>query len=367
MARKEHPQSRGMQKKEPPTRAANKVAITLKKHIKLPKLPRFTRHEYEVDNDEEMPTVRMSIAQWQLGVPRNPYQKERRDTARDIRHLYKFVKEHATVRMGIYPDGRVCKIEGHSRGRLYYEHPELVDRLPKFLTVECVPVRDDAHAAERFNRIDNRKTSKNAADDVHGAFRLRSVPTESKFFQTANNIKTPLQYAYAVVVGSTAPEDMPMVKEIKPDRTAETDDYVLMFKEALAALDKIDVNQSLMKAPFITAFLLAYTKHGEDALPFFRRINAGTYGKKDGKKMCPIASIEYERDTSSLSARKSHMALVVKILGALDTFMESARFREADYQPKIAMQKIMTVDLKHYLLRDKAKRTGRTTDKKFTR
>lgn len=358
MAKKEHPQSRGMQQNDK-SRAANKAAAALstafKKTVKLPKLPQFTAEEYKTDSEGRMPVVEMTIEQWQLGVARNPYQKERRDTARDISHFFTFCKEHATVRMGIYPDGRVCKIEGHSRGRLYYYRPDLVDRLPKYLTVECVPVRDDAHAAARFNRVDNRKTAKNAADDVHGAFRLRGIPTTSKFFQNAANIKSALQYAYGVITESTEPAARNV-----PKNKATINDYVDLFADALVKLDGINVNTKKLLAPFITAFLLAYTKYGNDVLPFFARINNGSFGRKIGKLMCPIAAIERERDRWRGGGQQQHMELTAQVLGALDTYMERANFATETYMPPVNMQRVMKVDLDQYLLRLKAKRTGRT-------
>jgi hypothetical protein len=347
-------------------RAARKIKLaqtnTPPTRIKLPKLPTFTKQQYAHDDESEPPRVRMTPEQWYYGVPRNPIQKVRRDTARKLDHLFKFCKEHATARMGIYPDGRTTKIDCHSRGRIWCEQPELVDYIPRLITVECYPVRDDEHAAERFRKVDNKKTAKNAADDVHGSFRLRGVPTDSKFFQSASNIKSPLSYAYGIVAASTlAPDARPANKQ-----DATIDEQVNVFFDALSALDALNVNGGKMKAPFITAFLLAYTKHGDDCLPFFKRINIGNFGRKEGKKMCPVAAIERERDlyVGKSGSSSTHMELVTKILGALDNFMDAANFREENYQPKVDMQKIMKVDLSCYLLRNKAKRTGRTINKR---
>ena len=328
--------------------------------VKLPKLPTFTRQQYLKDDDTPPPQVRMSVAQW-AAVPRNPFQKEKRDERRNIDHLFVFIKEHAIARMGIYPDGRVCKIDCHTRGRLYHERPELVDNPPSFLNVECFPVRDDAHAAERFKAVDNKKTAKNASDDVHGAFRLAGVSTESSFFQNANNIKAGLGYAYGVVMAAVLSELSPHDRAAKM-KTVTIDDQVAYFINALNALDSVDVNRAKLPAPFITAFLIAYEKHGADVVPFFKRINEGTHGVKLGKKMCPIAAIEYERDTHKGAGQVQHMLFVTKVLGALDRYLEG-NFSRPDYKPKVNMQKVMTVDLDQYLVRAKARRTGRTKKK----
>lgn len=330
-----------------PSKKAKKSAATSRS--KMPK---------SVDVDP-IKVIWMTPKQWHH-VPANPFQKKNRAKRTDVEHLRQYVEEHATVRMGIYPGGRRCKIDAHTRDDIWINRPWLVDYIPTRLRVECYHVRDDAHAAERFRRVDNRKSAKNAADDVHGAFRLHGIPTESRFFQSASNIKSSLNYAYDVVVSSTAPAGALTVKSSK----ATIDDYVTLFREALAALDGLNVNRSRLSAPFITAFLLAYTKHGSDIIPFFFRVNAGTYGQKSGKQMCPVAAIERERDRWDGGGREKHMELVVQVLGALDTYMSAANFNADDYQPKVDMQKVMKVDLAHYLLRAKAKRTGRT---KFTR
>jgi hypothetical protein len=299
--------------------------------------------------------IHMTPAEW-AQVPKNPYQKTKRAqrAGKDIEHLRTFCEEHATVRMGIYPDGSRCKIEGHTRGDIWENRPWLVDYIPTRLNVECYPVRDDRHAAERFKRVDNRKTAKNAADDVHGSFRLNGVPTESAFFKAATNIKSALQYAYEIVMRSTG--------NTKNATLATIDDNVKLFQAALTELDGIDVNKNKLIAPFITAYLLAYHKHGGTIVSFFQRINAGTFGCKNGQLACPIAKIETERDKWRGGGREHHLRLVVRILGALDSYMEGA-FTASNYQPKVSMQKIMDVDLDRYLIQAKAKRTGRASER----
>lgn len=346
---------------EKPSRRANKIKMQAGKNKapKMPKLPKFTAEEYRIDTDAPAPTIRMTVEQW-YHVPPNPFQKAGRDKRAGLAaKLGCFMRENATVTMGIYPDGSVCKINGHGRGRLYFEQPELVDRVPRYLTVVCLPVRDAEHAAQRFRIVDDKQSAKNASDDVHGAFRLRGIPTTSRFFQRANKLKSALQYAYEIVSDST---ETSITRT--PAKKASIDDFVDMFVDALVQLDAIDVKIDKLSAPFITAFLLAHTKHGDVIVPFFARINDGGYGRKTGKLMCPIAAIERERDRTQLGGKSQHMELVSKVLGALDTYMESARFSAENYLPQINMQKVMKVDLDQYLLRQKAKRTGRTKKNK---
>lgn len=303
----------------------------------------------------------MTLDEW-AKVPANPFQKQNRAKRTNIAHLRNFVDDHASVRMGIYPDGSRCKIDGHTRCDIWQNRPWLVDFIPARLRVECVPVKNDADAAARFNRVDNRKNAKNAADDVHGSFRLAGVNTASVFFQNANNIKAGLNYAYGVVMSNLLSEISPQERAARLKKTT-IDDQVRHFFAALNALDAVHVNRAKLPAPFVTAFLIAYEKHGDDIVSFFQRVNAGTYGVKQGKKMCPIAAIERERDLHSGGGQQQHMELVVKVLGALDRYMQG-NFTRPDYQPNVDMQKVMTVDIDQYLVRDKARRTGRTVEKR---
>jgi hypothetical protein len=354
MARKEHPQGKGAEK-----RVAKKVALMPVKSVKLPKLPKFTAQEYAIDDDSPAPIVRMTIAQW-AQVPRNPYQKKKRDTGRKLEHLYVFRKEHATARMGIYPNGDLCKIDCHSRGYLYVTYPERVDRPPTFLNVECYPVRDEAHAAERFKIVDSRKTAKNAADDVHGAFRLVGIPTNSDFFETGTDIKATLGYAYEILHRANTG------KSIKYT-TVPLETQVAAFKPALVALDAVDVQRKFLEAPFIGSFLLAYTKYGKVVVPFFSRVNEGTHGQRRGKMMCPIAAIEKERDQKwSGGGQDEHLEKIKQVLGALAKYMEG-KHTSPGYVPAMSMQKIMKVKLDRYLRDKNVKRGDGSGGKGFTR
>ena len=73
-------------------------------------------------------------------------------------------------------------------------------------------------------------------------------------------------------------------------------------------------------------------------------------------------SSDEEEDAGGDGAGEDHKAAAAVILGALDTYMKG-RYTNPDYVPAMNMQKIMTVDLQQYLLKEKTKRTGRTLDR----
>ena len=335
--------------------AAKKTTAILPK--KMPNMPEGAKMPKIIDV-KPVERIFMTPEEW-FNVPDNPIQKEKRASRPNIGHLRKFVEEHASVRLGVLPNGAQFKIEGHTRSRIWKFAPWLVDFIPSQLTVDVYPCKNFKEAAERFRRVDNPAAVKNATDEVHGSFKLMRVATKSKFFQNASNIKSPLGYAFECLYKA-------LFDETTNYKDHSIDEMVDAFKDALNALDGINVNRNLMPAPFVMAFLLAYTKHGNDIVPFFEKINAGTYGRRDGKKHCCIAKTEKAREDHSGGGKKQHLALASQVLGALDKYMEGD-YKNPDYVPPISIERIIAVDLNAYLTREKSRRTGRTVGKNITR
>jgi hypothetical protein len=306
---------------------------------------------------EPIKTVFMSLGQW-AKVADNPIQKKGRAARPNIGHLRKYVREHSIVRMGVLPNGQEFKIEGHTRNYIWQFAPWLVDLIPDRVQVEVFPCKNFKEAAERFRRVDNKSAVKNAADEMHGSFKLIGVETNSKFFQTASNIKAALSYAYEVLHKAVWHAAVNIKK-------VAIDEQVAAFKDALTALDAIDVNRSKLTAPLIMAFLLAHTKHGDKIVPFFKKINEGTHGQRKGKKYCPIAMLESKRDKHKGGGRTDHIALAAIALGVLDTYMEG-NYTDPEYVPPIKMCNANPVGLDLYLLKKKSKRRD-SPEKYFTR
>lgn len=328
---------------EKPPRKANKIAADASKPKRKP--PRI--------DVEWTKRIWMTPEQW-AQVPRNPYQKTpRREERPKVNHLRKYKRDHAIVKMAVYPDGRRCKIDGHSRSYVWQYLPDIVDLIPNRLEVLCYNVRNDEEAAALCKQCDSTDAVKKAADYVTGSFSLADIPTTSKFFERGSNIKASLAYAYETIMRTC---DQSETEKIAT--SDEIEKHVDMFKDALTALDGINVHSRRLTAPFITAFLLAYYKHGNDIVNFFKKVNEGTHGRKQGDKYCVIGKLEYDRDKTKLGGRTDHFKMVIKVLGALDTYMEGA-FRNPNYQPPVNVKKIMEVDLDVYLSQTKAKRTAR--------
>jgi len=337
MARKEHPQARGAAKK-----TAAKPVVAVK-----PKTIDVTR----------LKSIDMTPADWSK-VPPNPIQKPNRAARRRNDHLRTFNETHARVYMAQYPNGQRCKLDGH--GRSYVWDNGLSDFIPRRIQVFIVPVRNDEEAKQYFRYFDSREAGKNASDNVHGALKHHDVPTNSSLFQSSNGIATPLGYAFEIFNAATSSTTHVATSK------ATVYDHVGAFKEQLAALDELADRCGTVKAPLIAAFVLAHMKHGAKIIPFFERV-CKKGGVKIGRKMDPVFAVEKMLAERRGKAREEHLECVAQILGALDTYMLGA-FEKADYAPKVSMQRIMSVDLRQYLVAEKSKRTGAGRGKeRFTR
>jgi hypothetical protein len=83
--------------------------------------------------------------------------------------------------------------------------------------------------------------------------------------------------------------------------------------------------------------------------------------------MDPVFAVENMLRNRQGKAREEHLECVAQILGALDTYMLGV-FERPDYAPKVNMQRIMSVDLRQYLVAERSKRTGAGRGKnRFTR
>lgn len=342
MARKEHPQGKGAEKK-----TAKKVAAKTAIAKPAPKIINIAR----------LKRIYMSPKEW-IKVERNPIQKENRASRRKNAHLRIFNETHAQVHMAVYPDGHRRKIDGHGRAHIWENG--LCDVIPRRIEVILHSVKNDAEAAQLFRYYDSPEAKKNASDNVHGAFRYHDVPTNSTMFQSSSGIATPLGYAFEIFNAATS-----SLKNVATSK-ANVYDHVGAFKDQLTALDGLASRCGSIKSPIIGAFMLAHMKYGEQIVPFFERV-LNKNGVKIGKKMDPVYAVEKLIAERQGKAREEHLECVSQILGALATYMEG-QFTNPDYVPKVNMQRSSSVDLRQYLLVEKARRTGAGRVKnRFTR
>ena len=321
----------------------------------------------------------MSVAQWHA-VPANPRQpRDQVLRASKAKHLHKFVPNlHEEVRMGEDQHGNQWKITGHTRPEVWLGG--FSDVIPERVCVTVIPVRDAEHAGQLCLMHDSREAVNTSADLIHGALTYHKIPMTSPLLQRSVGLPTPLSYAYEIMLScyrqSSQRRLQALATELAPVSRATAIDYVAAFKDELTALDGLNPGAKrgttmLFRSPLLTAYLLSAKKYGADAVSsFFEKMQDGNCGMKNGKKRDPIGYAEWVLNEREGGARKEHFECVVKLLGAIEIYMRgnpTAFPRDekgkSTYQPAIAIENVIGVDLDVYLTENNVRRTGRQSQR----
>jgi hypothetical protein len=315
----------------------------------------------------------MSVARWHA-VPPNPRQpRDQVIRAPKAKHLHKFIPNlHEEVYMAEDPLGNEWKLTAHTRGEVWINN--LSDVIPSRVCVTVIPVRDAEEAGRLCMMYDSREAVNTSADLIHGALIYHNVPMTSPLLQKSIGLPTPLSYAYEVMLAcyrqSPDRELQRYVADAAPVSRATAIDYVGAFVEELAALDSLNPgakrgSTKLFRSPLLTAYLLAAKKYGAEAVSsFFEKMQDGNCGMKNGKKRDPIGYAEWVLNERDGGARKEHFECVVKLLAAIEAYMQgNYKARDSQgkstYEPAINIEQLVGVDLDVYLIEDNVRRTGR--------
>lgn len=348
MARKEHPQSRGM-KNSDKSRAAHKAVVMPQKVSSVAR--RTGRPE----------TRTMTLRQWSE-VPDAPVQ---RDTEKHWRKAKKYLSKlreaHRTVFMAVTDDGKEYKLDGHTR--MYGWANGLTDVVPDSLTVKIIYVKDEEEVIDEYYTFDGTGQTKNASDQLFSAFKQFDIPYESSFFAGCSGIVAALKEAlYEVHKLYEIDDATPNIRQV-PVTTC-----VQFFQEQLRALDSIMPTKAKFSGPPTAAFLLAHFKYSElnknvaDVIEFFRR-HQNDESVKNGKThdaVYEVTKIMAKKGGGGAGHRFDRLS---RILGCVERFIGPGG-RSANWTngAKVDMENYLLDE--HALLVKKAQRPG---SKKFTR
>jgi hypothetical protein len=345
MARKEHPQSKGMA-----SRAAQKAAITPQKKSSAAR--RLGRPE----------TRTMTLKQW-AEVQDAPVQ---RDTAKHWNKAKKYLstlrEAHRTVHMAVTDDGKEYKLDAHTR--TYGWMNGLTDAVPDYVTVKITYVKDEDEVIEEYYTYDSGGQTKDASDQLYSAFKQFNISYQSSFFAGCKGIVSAMKEALREIHRLYEIENAPA--NIQHVSVATCVEY---FQEQLRALDSIMPTKTRFSGPPTAAFLLAHFKYSElgknvdDVVEFFRR-HQNDEGVKNGKthdSVYEITKIMAPRNGGGAGQRYERLA---KILGCVERFVSpGGRTGSWTNAAKVDMENYLLDE--HALLVKKNQRPGQP--KKFTR
>lgn len=339
MARKEHPQSRGMRKNVAAklTAAPSKTPIVIKSRKEIGSAKRAGKP----------PVRKMSLNQW-IAVPDAPVQRnteEHWNEPKTKKRLSVLREAHRTVHMAVTDDGEEFKLDGHTR--TYGWVNNLTDAVPDDLTVVVHYVKNVEAVIEEYYTFDDAGQAKDAADQLYSALKQFNIQCRSKFLTRCKGIVAALKEALWEAGKLYEIEGVPA-----NIRQVSVATCVQFFQDQLRALDKIDPTYKRFSGPPTSAFLLAHFKYSElgkhvdDVVEFFRR-HQNDEGVKTGRTHDAVyAMSEILREKSGGGAEHRFKRLS-RILGCVERFV-SPGGKTGSWKNKAQ------VDMENYLIDEHA-------------
>lgn len=232
--------------------------------------------------------INMTPAEWHL-VRDNPIQRDTRKHAAKAEkgHLKKLVETHCDVSAARLPDGKLIKLDGHTRDLLWHENRLTA---PDMLSVRIYPVQSELDAIRLYKYFDNQAAVENASDRLSGAYRHFSIEPKHRLL-THGGVSS------AFIILNPNSRDIYAA--------------VADWSGELITLDTLDASPKIMPSPLIAAALATFRKHrrkqkargndGRTPLQFWREYIAGMGVRQDGKS-CGVDQLT--RIVSELRAKK---------------------------------------------------------------
>lgn len=231
---------------------------------------------------DEIHSITMSVEEW-TAVADNQIQRDTESHAtrasRPGNHLSKPHETHRNVAAALLPNGKMIKLDGHSRSWLWAE--ELLSPMPGKLQVTVYPVANRAEAVEYYRTFDNAAATETKKDRLFGAFRIHNFfPQHGYLFNNSG-----LMSAIEFITSFGAPTKAAV-------RTLPFDIMVKPWLDALRILDSGDfTNHYAFRSPVVCAAILTIRKDGNKALSFWQSYH-DSGGTKNAKNCDGIYAAE---------------------------------------------------------------------------
>lgn len=233
-----------------------------------------------------MTTRKMSVADW-IKVQDNPIQRDTEKHAAKAKHLKTPLPIHAFVFACELPNGKLVKLDGHTRALLWQRgqvpSPGVVD-------VAIVPAKDLAHAEELYKAFDSKDALETQRDKVSGAFHRFGFEPQSGLLQ-GGSITSALHIAYGIYQGASAHVGSSGSQRggAKSDKVHKADVYTMIneFSPELFALDGLGLGLGLgsgqMTSGIMAAFLVSFRRFSHKVTPFWVAVVGNRGSKIDGE------------------------------------------------------------------------------------
>jgi hypothetical protein len=253
-------------------------------------------------------SIKMSVRDW-IAVEDNPIQRDTERHAAKATHLMTPLQTHAFVSAAQLPNGKLIKLDGHTRAFMWKRGDVLPPR--QLLTVNIIAVKDKAEAEALYKTFDNSAALESLRDKVSGGFNRFGLDAQSPLLK-AGSIGSGLKIAYAVLSGCSftggghadgRPDIYALIKE---------------FQNEIIALDAFGplVTLKACTTAVTAAFVLTVRRHGRVAIPFwaayFNQQGVKAGGKMDGVQAVSEMMLERRKGKYGGSATAEQCARIVR-------------------------------------------------------
>lgn len=216
---------------------------------------------------EYVGTQKLTLDDW-VAIPDNPIQRDTAKRAKSASHLMTFSPSHLRVAIGVLPDRRTFKVDGHTRAFLW--STQKVEGLPSplVLNADVYQCRDREALIELYSHFDSRSAVELPADQVFGASRELGLHFKSPIL-ASGRYGTPIKRLYNIVNGYGA-----AWADAKFTYLA-----INYFRDELLMFDATEPKHNDYGAPIIMAAILTFMRYGAGASEFWVR-----YGRNEGVK-----------------------------------------------------------------------------------
>lgn len=236
--------------------------------------------------NEATSTIKMTIEEWE-DVSDNPIQRDTvvhaTKSSKPGGHLSKPHETHRQVDAARLPNGKLYKLDGHSRSWLWSEEllapPELLPGGKGPLVVTIYPLKTRQEVIEFYRTFDNSSATETQRDKLFGAFRIHKFYPKHGYLFHSSGLMGAIKYA-------CFPDHPGMM------RTLPFEDMVKPWIKTLKSFDGGDfTNHYAFRSAVMLAAILTIRRDGNTALSFWQAYADGG-GSKSAKSCDGIYSAE---------------------------------------------------------------------------
>ncbi|TAZ20694.1 hypothetical protein ELH77_18995 [Rhizobium ruizarguesonis] len=245
-------------------------------------------------------------------IPDNTRQRDTESRARRAQHLRKLHPSHQKVNIARFPDGRLMKLDGHSRSFLWMSGQVPA---PEVIYADVWDCQTEEDAKDLYMTFDSQDAVENSMDRIFGGLKEKGIKFQSEFMQSG-------RFSAAMRI---ADETLYGWKKYHSVRGQAFYDMLFNWLPELTLLDECRPSRKKFIAPVMAAALLTFRRHGADANAFWSTYSAGKGTKVDGEMDAVQAFQEriyrLTRDGKT-AGRDNHAAIIRVAISAFEAFRE---------------------------------------------